>query len=107
MLDLTKFAAKNDLREFLNSPFNEGDFSYATDGCICIRVPKQDGNPDVTERMVGKIDKLHSSQSANRTDASPAATSSRIGRLFHMRGKWRGLRRLRTLQRRHAIAHGG
>lgn len=51
MIDLQKFCAVHDPRNWLEKPFTEGDFTYATNGHILVRVPRLDGYPDVHEKM--------------------------------------------------------
>jgi hypothetical protein len=38
-LDLMKFCGIDDVREFLHTPFSDKDYTYATNGHVCIRVP--------------------------------------------------------------------
>jgi hypothetical protein len=38
MIDLTKFCSDSERRPTLQKPFTFGDFTYATDGAICVRV---------------------------------------------------------------------
>ena len=46
MIDLTQFCAREDAPHIqLTRPFTLGDFSYASDGCVCVRTPRRDGVP--------------------------------------------------------------
>lgn len=40
MIDLQQFCAGPDDREYLRTPFSKGDYSYATNGHIMVRVPR-------------------------------------------------------------------
>ena len=40
MIDLMKFCGKEDPREWLNAPFSLGDYTYATNGHLIVRVPR-------------------------------------------------------------------
>lgn len=42
-LDLTPFCGKGESRPYLHAPFTQGDFTYATNGHICARVPRREG----------------------------------------------------------------
>lgn len=43
MIDLQKYCGDDKFRPYLNRPFTVGEFSYATDGRIMVRVPRIDG----------------------------------------------------------------
>lgn len=43
MIDLQQFCGKDETRPYLMKPFTFGDFSYATNGHIMVRVPKRAG----------------------------------------------------------------
>lgn len=43
---LDQFVAKNDIREFLRTPFNGKAFTYATNGAMAVRMPRIEGFPD-------------------------------------------------------------
>lgn len=45
-VDLKPFCGDNDIRYYLNEPFSEGEFTYATNGHILIRVPRRDDIPE-------------------------------------------------------------
>src|SRR4030067_3354994 len=63
MLDiLNKFvASKFEPREELRSPFLPGDYIYATDSCIAIRIPKFDGADfQVCDEKFPKLESLFS-----------------------------------------------
>jgi hypothetical protein len=45
--ELKKFCADRDIEAYLNAPFNLGDWTYATDGCIVARIPRVDTVPHV------------------------------------------------------------
>lgn len=44
MIDLQQFCGKDETRPYLMKPFSVGDFTYATNGHIMVRVPK---DPDI------------------------------------------------------------
>jgi hypothetical protein len=43
MVDLHPFCGSDEIRPYLMKPFSFGDFSYATNGHILVRVPKREG----------------------------------------------------------------
>lgn len=43
MIDLQKFCSPNSWRVEFVAPFSVGKYTYATNGCICVRVPRIDG----------------------------------------------------------------
>ncbi len=60
MIDLKPFCGDNDIRYYLNEPFSEGEFTYATNGHILIRVPRRDDVPEVSvDSMKNKIPKIY------------------------------------------------
>lgn len=44
MIDLLRFCSLDDTRPAIKAPFTYGEWTYATDGRICVRVPKDDRN---------------------------------------------------------------
>lgn len=44
-VDLQQFCSTDSVRFYLHNPFTLGDFTYATNGHIIVRVPKVDGVP--------------------------------------------------------------
>lgn len=58
MTDLKPFCGQNDIRYWLNEPFSEGIFTYATNGHIIVRVPRVDWVHEAPESMRGKAAKL-------------------------------------------------
>lgn len=56
MIDLKKFCGTEETRPYLHNPFSRGDFTYATNGRIMVRVPRQDGVPDVEMPDGRKLD---------------------------------------------------
>ena|ERR1700722_9446675 len=38
MIDLKPFCGVDPFRSYLHEPFSRGDYTYATDGCLCLRV---------------------------------------------------------------------
>ena len=55
---LEKFVSQNDPREYMRSPFNRGEWTYATSGHIAVRVPKIDGVEILPEEHIPKLDGL-------------------------------------------------
>jgi len=60
MINLKPFCGDDDPRDYLNAPFSEGTFTYATNGHILIRVARRDDVPEVDDKssMKGKCEKL-------------------------------------------------
>ena len=66
MLDLLKkFVSQNDPREYMRSPFNRGEWTYATNGHIAVRVPKIDGIATLAEKHIPKLESLFQSAGGN------------------------------------------
>lgn len=56
MIDLKKFCRKNYFSETLKEPFNEGDYTYAADGSILVRIDKiQEITMEYPSIKAGKI----------------------------------------------------
>jgi hypothetical protein len=61
MLDLRKFCAVGDeARSYLNEPWSLGEYTYATNGHILVRVPRRDDVPEnpknpITAEKVGRV----------------------------------------------------
>ena len=63
---LEKFVSKNDPREYMRSPFNRGEWTYATNGHIAVRVPKIDGVETPPEKHApNNLEDLFQSASGN------------------------------------------
>jgi hypothetical protein len=45
--ELKKFCRNNDVRQFLNEPFSLGEWTYATDGVIAVKIRRFDSVPEV------------------------------------------------------------
>lgn len=60
MIDLTRFSAKDDIRDYLNSPYQEGGHAFATNGVIAVMLlgGAQDGMKAVDEKMAGRVQAL-------------------------------------------------
>lgn len=58
MIDLQPFCGKDDPRAYLNAPFSEGEFTYATNGHILIRVAKRADIIALPEQMKGRCAKM-------------------------------------------------
>ena len=59
MIDLKPFCGDNDVRYYMNAPFSEGEFTYATNGHILVRVARCDDVPEVeVEAAPPKCEKL-------------------------------------------------
>jgi len=54
MLDLQKFCASesDDPRSYIHKPWSAGDYSYATNGHILVRVPRRDDVPENPENPI-------------------------------------------------------
>src|SRR5271156_726915 len=48
-IDLQQFCSKNDARPYIAKPFRYGDFTYATNRHLLVRVPSIDGDHVVSE----------------------------------------------------------
>ena len=53
---LKKFVSQNDPREYMRGPFNRGEWTYATNGHIAVRVPKIDGIATLAEKHIPKLE---------------------------------------------------
>ena len=42
-MDLNQFCSRDESRPYLTKPFSRGDWTYATNGHICVRVPRIEG----------------------------------------------------------------
>lgn len=40
MIDLKQFCSTDRMRPYLHQPFSRGDFTYSTNGHLCVRVPR-------------------------------------------------------------------
>lgn len=49
MIDLKQFCGEDVFRPSLQSPFSRGEFTFATDGSVCVRVPRRDDVGDIKE----------------------------------------------------------
>ena len=55
-IDLTVFCGKGDVRTYLHDPFSIGEYSYATDGHVAIRIPRRDDVPEIENAPdIGKV----------------------------------------------------
>lgn len=68
MIDLTPYCSTDEFRTHLKKPFSVGDFSYATNGHIMVRVPRQ---PDVPEQTKTGVDWEKPLQGINEASFSP------------------------------------
>ena len=55
---LKKFVSQNDPREYMRSPFNRGEWTYATNWHIAVRVPKIDGIATLAEKHIPELEGL-------------------------------------------------
>lgn len=46
MIDLMPFCSRDDARPYIERPYSRGEWTYATDGRILVRVPRIDDVPD-------------------------------------------------------------
>lgn len=59
---LKKFAANSsDPREYMRAPFTRGEWTYATNGYIAVRVPKIEGIEILPEKHIPKLEGLFTS----------------------------------------------
>lgn len=50
MIDLQKYCGDDPFRPYLHKPFSHGSFTYATNGHIMVRTPRQTGVPEQTQK---------------------------------------------------------
>ena len=62
---LKKFVSQNDPREYMHSPFNRGEWTYATNGHIAVRVPKIDGVEALPKKHIPNLEDLFQSAGGN------------------------------------------
>lgn len=55
MIDLKPFCGTEETRPYLMQPFSRGEFTYATNGHICVRVPRRDDAPEQERPDVSKL----------------------------------------------------
>ena len=53
--ELKKFCAVNGIVAWLESPFTIGEHTYASDGCVIVRIPKVEGFTEPTEVRAKRI----------------------------------------------------
>lgn len=58
MIDLSPFCSKEELRPFLHTPFSHGEWTYATNGHIAIRVPRRSDMPGDSNAPGEKIEAM-------------------------------------------------
>ena len=68
---LKKFVSQNDPREYMRAPFSRGEWTYATNGHIAVRVPKIDGIATLAEKHIHQLESLFQSASGNDFIALP------------------------------------
>lgn len=51
MLDLQPFCGTEETQYYLMKPFSRDGFTWATDGCILIRVAQREGIPDIEQKL--------------------------------------------------------
>jgi hypothetical protein len=47
VVDLSPFCGDEDGRPEFSQPFSRGEYSYATNGAVCIRIPRRDDIPEI------------------------------------------------------------
>ena len=52
MIDLKPFCSTDRFRPNLHNPFSLGSWTYATNGHVCVRVPRRDDVPEATDKPV-------------------------------------------------------
>lgn len=55
MIDLRKFCSTDPVRPYLHQPFSRGEWTFATDGWICVRLPRM---PDAPEQDKPKAEDI-------------------------------------------------
>lgn len=46
MIDLTKYCCHNETRTYISKPWSHGDYTYATNGHVMLRVPRREDVPE-------------------------------------------------------------
>ena len=68
---LKKFVSQDDPRKYMRSPFTRGEWTYATNGHIAVRVPKIDGVEILPEKHIPALESLFQSVGGNGFIALP------------------------------------
>lgn len=68
---LKKFVSQDDPRKYMRSPFTRGEWTYATNGHIAVRVPKIDGVEILPEKHIPNLESLFQSVGGNDFIALP------------------------------------
>ena len=68
---LKKFVSQDDPRKYMRSPFTRGEWTYATNGHIAVRVPKIDGVEILPEKYIPSLEGLFQSVGGNDFIALP------------------------------------
>ena len=68
---LKKFVSQDDPRKYMRSPFTRGEWTYATNGHIAVRVPKIDGVEILPEKHLPLLESLFQSVGGNDFIALP------------------------------------
>lgn len=91
MIDLTRFSAQDDIRSYLNQPFQEDGHAFATDGVIALMIigGAEDGMPQAHEKMAGKIPRLIEQTSGYQTVLPLSLKGSRPAKCPECHGKGR------------------
>lgn len=51
-INLTQFCSDEDWREYLHSPFSFGEYTYASNGCMAVRVARRDDAPEAGDKQI-------------------------------------------------------
>ena len=51
-INLAQFCGDEDWRKYLHYPFSHGEFTYATNGRICVRVPRAKGTLEASGNQI-------------------------------------------------------
>jgi hypothetical protein len=70
-IDLTPFCGTDETREYLMRPFNIGDFTFATDARIVLRVARRDGLADLPKEKSETAERLGKYFAAVPTEYQP------------------------------------
>lgn len=72
MINLKQFCSTDKLRPYLHEPFSFGEYTYATNGYILIRVPRLTEYPEVEKAPAKAAEERFSSRAVYRMQPLPA-----------------------------------
>lgn len=70
-MNLMPFCSRDETRPYLLQPWSIGDFTYATDGHICIRIPRDPSIADADHKAVPLAQQLFVDHACNEHSVAP------------------------------------